>query len=74
MLIVIITNMGYTKSEKLNVNAAIAGFGIGYKYLWRKKLSLGLNIDLGRVLNEQNYYKEREVVQIRTGLNVGVRF
>lgn len=68
------TNMGYTKSEKLNVNAAIAGFGIGYKYLWRKKLSFGLNIDLGRVLNEQNYYKEREVVQIRTGLNVGIRF
>lgn len=68
------TNVGYTKSEKLNVNAAIAGFGIGYKYLWRKKLSFGLNIDLGRVLNEQNYYKEREVVQIRTGLNVGVRF
>jgi hypothetical protein len=67
-------NMGYTKSEKLNVNAAITGFGIGYKYLWRKKLSFALNIDLGRVLNEQNYYKQREVVQIRTGLNVGVRF
>ena len=68
------TNMGYTKTEKLYVNAMIAGFGVGYKYLWRKKMTFGLNIDLGRVLNEQNYYKEREVVQIRTGLNVGVRF
>ncbi len=71
-------NYNYNNQDKYymaNINALIAGFGIGYKWLWKKKLSFSLNTDIGRVLNESNYYSNADsYVHGRIGANMGIRF
>lgn len=57
-----------------DVNALIAGFGLGYKLLLKKKLSLSLCTDIGRVLNEKGYYAQYGPIDARVGVNMGIRF
>lgn len=70
------TGKSYTETKTEKVNAFILGVGVGYKWLWKNKLSFGLNADLGRALNRQGYYyyKNYGPAEVRAGLNVGVRF
>lgn len=63
-----------TKLTKKQLNAAILGFGIGYKFVWKDKITIGMGGDLGRVLNNGNYYENRGPVDARFGINVGFRF
>lgn len=57
-----------------DVNALIVGFGLGYKLLLKKRLSLSLCTDIGRVLNEKGYYAQYGPIDARVGVNTGIRF
>lgn len=63
-----------TTQRVTDINALIAGFGLGYKLLLKKKLSLSLSTDIGRVLNEKGYYAEYGPIDARVGVNMGIRF
>ena len=63
-----------TTQKTTDVNALIAGFGLGYKLLLKKKLSLSLCTDVGRVLNEKGYYTQYGPIDARVGVNMGIRF
>jgi hypothetical protein len=66
--------IGGSDRKTLNASALIAGFGIGYKILLKKKLSFSINTDIGRVLNENNYYRNYGPIEARVGVNMGIRF
>lgn len=66
--------IGNTTKKTTDVNALIAGFGLGYKLLLKKKLSLSLCTDIGRVLNEKGYYAQYGPIDARVGVNMGIRF
>ncbi|WP_435356554.1 hypothetical protein [Emticicia sp. SJ17W-69] len=57
-----------------NVNALIAGFGLGYKLVWKRKLSFSFTTDIGRVLNNSGYYPDHGPIDFRAGINMGIRF
>lgn len=71
-----------------NVNALLAGFELGYKFVVKKHFTFALAADLGRVLNQGNYYgynyssdgfqvdnfSEYGPVEFRFGVNMGYRF
>lgn len=63
-----------TPGKALRVNALISGFGIGYKFLSRNKVSFGFSIDIGRVLNKAGYYQLSGSTEARLGANLGIRF
>ena len=69
------------------VNAIIAGFGVGYKFVVKNKFTFNVVTDLGRVLNQGKYYgysysydglqnefSEYGPVEFRFGVNMGYRF
>jgi Protein of unknown function (DUF3575) len=66
--------IGTTSQKNRDVNALMAGFGLGYKLLLKKRLSLSLSTDIGRVLNEKDYYAQYGPIEARVGVNVGIRF
>lgn len=58
----------------LDVNGAILGFGLGYKLLWKDKISLNFITDIGRVVHAKGYYAEYIPIEARIGVNMGLRF
>ncbi len=58
----------------LKVNGAILGLGLGYKLLWKDKISLNFTADIGRVVNAKGYYAEYIPIELRIGMNMGLRF
>ncbi|MER0439245.1 hypothetical protein [Emticicia sp. W12TSBA100-4] len=62
------------KKAILDVNGAILGLGLGYKLLWKEKISLNFTTDVGRVVHAKGYYAEYIPIELRIGMNMGLRF
>lgn len=76
------------ENYEYNVNALLAGFELGYKFVVKRNFTFALAADLGRVLNQGNYYgynyssdgsqidnfSEYGPVEFRFGVNMGYRF
>ncbi len=58
---------------KLDVNVSSTGFELGYKFLFKNKLSFSINTDIGRVLSRYAYNSGSEI-DTRLGANLGIRF
>ena len=70
------------------INALIGGFELGYKFVVKRNFTFALAADLGRVLNQGDYYgytyssdglqgdifNEYGPVEFRFGVNMGYRF
>lgn len=77
-----------TVEESYDVNAFVAGFELGYKFVIRNKFTFNIVTDLGRVLNRGEYYGYENrlqnpqiyysnnygPVEFRFGVNMGYRF
>jgi hypothetical protein len=71
-----------------SVNALLGGFEVGYKFVIKRNFTFALAADLGRVLNQGDYYgynysndglqadnfNEYGPVEFRFGINMGYRF
>lgn len=69
-----VDNIYQTIYKTDNVNALIGGFGLGYKLVWKKKLSFSFTTDIGRVLNTSGYYADYGPIDFRAGINMGIRY
>jgi len=56
-----------------DVSGFSVGFGIGHKWVFNNKFTLGLNGELGRTLGN-NEFEDIDVLEVRFGVNFGVRF
>lgn len=82
------TQSGQYINADYDVNALLAGFELGYKFVVKRNFTFTLAADLGRVLNQGNYYgfafssddfqagnfNEYGPVEFRFGVNMGYRF
>ncbi len=79
---------GQQRNINYAVNAFVAGFEVGYKFVVKRNFTFALAADLGRVLNQGDYYgygygydgiqnytfNEYGPVEFRFGVNMGYRF
>lgn len=77
---------GQQRDISYAVNAFVAGFEVGYKFVVKRNFTFALAADLGRVLNQGDYYgygydgsqnftfDEYGPVEFRFGVNMGYRF
>jgi hypothetical protein len=82
------TSSGRQVTVNYPVNALLAGFEVGYKFVVKRNFTFALAADLGRVLNQGDYYgynysydalqdnsfTEYGPVEFRFGVNMGYRF
>ncbi len=82
------TQNGQQVTVKYPVNALLGGFEVGYKFVVKQNFTFALAADLGRVLNQGDYYgynysndglqadnfNQYGPVEFRFGVNMGYRF
>lgn len=82
------TQSGQFSTNNYDVNAVLAGFELGYKFVVKRNFTFALAADLGRVLNQGDYYgydysfdgsqnnnfNQYGPVEFRFGVNMGYRF
>lgn len=66
--------VGFPPTKKYGVKVSSAGFGVGYKFLLKNKLSFSITTDIGRVLSKYAYYTYELPIDPRAGINMGLRF
>ncbi len=67
-------SVGFPPTKKFGVKVSSAGFGVGYKFLLKNKLSFSITTDVGRVLSEYAHYTYNLSIDPRAGINMGLRF
>lgn len=82
------TQSGKNVTVNYPINALVGGFEVGYKFVVKRNFTFALAADLGRVLNQGDYYgysysydgtqvdsfNEYGPVEFRFGVNMGYRF
>ncbi|WP_397364401.1 hypothetical protein [Olleya sp. R77988] len=64
----------YTNDTTYDVGSFSLGFGIGHKWVFNDKFTLGINAEIGRVLAGEINTDYLDYVEPRFGVNFGIRF
>ena len=69
------TNTGITTSRTFDLSGLEAGFGIGHKWLFNDKISLGIGGQIGRNLSgDTDFTNNYSEIDFKANVTLGVRF